>query len=144
MNELRGIDLCFRLEETQAFLTHLLGDELAHQIVFALEEWTGGWIAVVRLAVLSLHGVAHPATLLERLGSQPDRSLSRYLLEEILFQQTPAVQELLEQMSMLEQWCTDLCVAISGDHFPREQMQAPLDWLERSNLFLVPLDNRQG
>ena len=45
---------------------------------------------------------------------------------------------------MLEQLCVELCVAILVDNASQEQIQAAFDWLERSNLFLVPLDEHQG
>jgi LuxR family maltose regulon positive regulatory protein len=81
---------------------------------------------------------------MERLRSYPDRSISSYLVEEILSQQTPAEQKLLERTSMLEQFCAELCIAVVGNDDPHEQVQATLDWLVHSNLFLVPLDERQG
>src|SRR6266705_5138349 len=45
---------------------------------------------------------------------------------------------------MLEQFCTGLCRAVMGSDASNAQVQATLEWLERSNLFLVPLDDRQG
>ena len=65
-------------------------------------------------------------------------------MEEVLAQLAPDMQELLERMSMLEQLCVELCVAILVDNASQEQIQAAFDWLERSNLFLVPLDEHQG
>ena len=116
----------------------------AHESAAALEERTEGWIAVLRLAALSLRSTSDRAAFLERLRRYPDRSISSYLVEEILSQQTPAEQELLEQASVLEQFCAELCIAVIGNDEPHEYVQATLDWLVHSNLFLVPLDERQG
>ena len=52
--ELRGTDLRFTLEETEAFLTRMLGSEAARETAGALDERTEGWIAALRLAALSL------------------------------------------------------------------------------------------
>jgi LuxR family maltose regulon positive regulatory protein len=144
LQDLRGVDLRFTLEETEAFLTRVMGNELAHETAVVLEERTDGWIALLRLAALSLRSAADRAALMERLGNYPDRSISSYLLEEILAQQSPAVQELLMRTSVLEAFCPGLCAAIMGRGATHEQVQGTLDWLERSNLFLVPLDERQG
>ena len=144
LNDLRHSDLRFTLEETEAFLTRDLGSVAAHESAVALEERTEGWIAVLRLAALSLRSTSDRAAFIERLRSYPDRSISSYLVEEILSQQTPAEQELLERTSMLEQFCAELCVAVMGNDDPRKQVQATLDWLVHSNLFLVPLDERHG
>jgi len=137
-------DLRFSLEETEAFLSRMLGNDLANATAAELAERTEGWIAVLRLAALSLRGTRDTASFLERLRHCTDQTVSRYLLEEVLHQQTPTVQTVLEQLSILEQCCTELCVAISGDTLTREQVQTTLDWVIHSHLFLEPLDNQQG
>jgi LuxR family transcriptional regulator, maltose regulon positive regulatory protein len=144
LTELRGSDLRFTLEETHAFLARVVGKDLAQQTVEALEKRTEGWIAMVRLAALSLRSISDRGAFLERLGHSPDRTMSSYLVEEVLDQLAPAVRELLVRTSILEQFCAELCTAILGSDARHAQVQATLDWVERSNLFLVPLDERQG
>jgi LuxR family maltose regulon positive regulatory protein len=144
LNELRRTDLRFTLGETEAFLARMLGKEVAHETAMALEAWTDGWIAVLRLAALSLRSTSDRSAFMERLRHSPDRSVSRYLVEEILSRQAPFVQELLERMSLLEQFCAELCTAILGSDTSNAQVQATLDWLERSHALLVPLDEHQG
>ena len=121
-----------------------MSQEAAHASAQALEERTQGWIALVRLAALSLGSISDRAAFLQRLGHSPNREMSRYLLEEVLDQLAPAVQALLVRTSMLEPFCAQLCVAVFGSDLSNDQVQSTLDWLERSNLFLVPLDERQG
>jgi LuxR family maltose regulon positive regulatory protein len=144
LNELRGSDLRFTLSETQSFLTRMLGSEAARETAGALDERTEGWIAVLHLAALSLRGTSDHASFLQHLDSYAARSISSYLVGEILAQQAPAVQEVLERASILEQFCAQLCAAVIGSDISPEQVQATLDWVERENLFLVPLDKRQG
>jgi LuxR family transcriptional regulator, maltose regulon positive regulatory protein len=144
LNDLRSPDLRFTLKETEAFLTRALDTELAHETAGALEELTEGWIAVLRLTVLSLRSTSDRTAFLERLRNSPDHFVSSYLLEEILSKQSPFVQELLVRTSMLEPFCAGLCVAIMGGDTSHTQVQATLDWLESANLFLVPLDEHQG
>jgi LuxR family transcriptional regulator, maltose regulon positive regulatory protein len=144
LHDLRSADLRFTLEETEAFLRRVVGSQLAQETAVGMEELTGGWIAVLRLAALSLRSAADREAFLERLRHSPDRSISSYLVEEILSQQAPAVQELLIRTSMLEPFCAGLCTAVMGSDATHEQVQATLDWLERTNLFLVPLDERHG
>ena len=144
LHELRGSDLCFTLEETETFLASEVGSGAAHEIAGVLEERTEGWIAMVRLAALSLRNAPDQMAFLEQLGHAPDPTLSRYLVEEVLSQQTPAVQEFVVRMSILEQFCAGLCRAVMGSDASNAQMQATLEELDRSNLFLVPLDGRHG
>jgi LuxR family maltose regulon positive regulatory protein len=144
LNELRHIDLRFTLEETEAFLMGMLGNEATHETAFALEELTEGWIAVLRLAALSLRNTFDQSMFMERLHHYPDRSISSYLVEEILSQQVPIVQEFLVQTSILEQVSAELCSAILSSDVSYDQIQATLNWLERSNVLIIPLDERQG
>src|SRR2546429_9164803 len=121
----------------------MLGSEAARETAGALEERTEGLIAALRLAAISLVGTSDRALLLERLDSSEYRSLNSYLVGEILTQQTHEVQEFLEQTSILDQFCAELCAAVLGSDISHEQVQSTLDWLERTNLFLIPLDTRQ-
>jgi LuxR family maltose regulon positive regulatory protein len=109
----------------------------------ALNERTEGWIAALRLAVISLRDTSDRASFLEHLDNNTARSMNSYLVGEILTQQTQDVQEFLERTSILGQFCAELCAEVLGSDTSREQIQATLDWLEQTNLFLVPLDNRQ-
>ncbi|HEX6551657.1 MAG TPA: LuxR C-terminal-related transcriptional regulator [Ktedonobacteraceae bacterium] len=144
LTELRNTDLRFTLQETQAFLARVLGKEAAYETAMALEERTEGWTAMVRLAALSLRNSSDAASFMQRLRHSPDRNMSRYLVEEVLDQLTPAVQELLVRTSMLDQFCAELCAVVMGSDASKAQVQATLEWVERSNLFLVSLDERQG
>jgi LuxR family maltose regulon positive regulatory protein len=99
---------------------------------------------MLRLAALSLRRASDPAAFVQRLGHSSDRSMSRYLLEEVLAHLAPAAQELLVRTAILEQFCAELCRAVLGTETSQAQVQATLDWLERSDLFLIPLDERQG
>ena len=144
LHELRANDLRFTLEETEALLAHEIGSVAAQEVAGAVEERTEGWIAMVRLATLLLRNTPDQTAFLERLGHVPDRTLSRYLVEEVLSQQAPAVQEFVVRMSIVEQFCAGLCRAVMGSDASNEQVQATLEELDRSNLFLVPLDERQG
>ena len=144
LHELRGSDLCFTLQETETFLEREVGSVTAREVASVLEERTEGWIALVRLAALSLHNAPDRAAFLERFDHTPDPTLSRYLVEEVLIQQAPAVQEFVVRMSILEQFCAGLCRAVMGSDASDMQMQATLEELDRSNPFIVPLDGRHG
>jgi LuxR family maltose regulon positive regulatory protein len=144
LNEFHGADLCFTHDETEAFLARLLGDELPREVARTLEEQTEGWIAMLRLAALSLRGASNRTMLVEDLRTHPDRYVSSYLVEEILAQQAPTTQELLLRMSILDQFCPALCEATIGSDNAHDDVQAYLDWLERANAFIAPLDDQHG
>ncbi len=144
LNDLRPADLRFTLDETEAFLNQELGKDVARETAVSLEEQTGGWIAILRLATFSLRNTSDVAVFTKQFHSLADLSIQSYLVEEVLTQLEPDAQDLLVKTSMLEEFCAELCAAITGNDTSLERIQATLDWLERSNLFLLPLDGRKG
>ena len=64
-----------------------------------------------------------------------------YLVEEVLQQQPERIQTFLLRTSILDRLCGPLCDAVLLD--PSASGQATLEYLERANLFLVPLDNER-
>jgi LuxR family maltose regulon positive regulatory protein len=64
-----------------------------------------------------------------------------YLVEEVLQQQSAQVQTFLLHTSILDRICGPLCDALLLT--PIASGQATLAYLERANLFLVPLDNER-
>jgi LuxR family maltose regulon positive regulatory protein len=141
LNELRSVDLRFTLQETRHFLTGVLGYDLACEAAEKLEERTEGWIAMLRLAAFSLRSISDHTAFIEHLNSYPDDSMSSYMVQEVLDQQAPAVQELLVRTSFLKLFSAELCaITIDSDVSPID-VQATLNWLENANVFLVSLDD---
>ena len=115
-----------------------MGLGLSADDVTALEARTEGWIAGLQLAALSLQGRADPASFIGSFTGT-HHFMMDYLLEEVLQQQTAEVQAFLLGTAILDRLCGPLCEAVlvtspgSG--------QTTLEYLERANLFIVPLDN---
>jgi ATP/maltotriose-dependent transcriptional regulator MalT len=144
LNDLRPVDLRFTVEETEAFLTHDLGKGVSHETAVSLEARTGGWIAILRLAALSLRNTSDISAFMLQLQSYTDHSIQSYLVEEVLAQLEPTVQDMLVKTAILDQFCAELCTTITGEDTSLERVQANLDWLERFHVFLISLDERQG
>jgi LuxR family maltose regulon positive regulatory protein len=104
----------------------------------------------LRLATLS---VRHRAELDDLLASLQGDShyLQEYLLSEVLARQPREVQDYMLRTSILERFCAPLCEAlvrprpgqegrpVAGDK-GRLDGSGFLEWLQRAELFLVPLD----
>ncbi|HVN55873.1 MAG TPA: LuxR C-terminal-related transcriptional regulator [Anaerolineaceae bacterium] len=159
MVEVRAADLRFSREETARFLSEVMQLDLPPQGIAALEQRTEGWAAGLQLAALSLSGHSRGTEgqgQEDFLGSftGSHRYLAEYLLEEVIDRQPEEVQAFLLYTSVLERFCAELCGALveSGEQRPensplgtvlRSLFSSPLsiiDYLSRSNLFLVPLD----
>ena len=139
--ELRAADLRFTAAEASEFLNRAMGLELTEQDVAALEERTEGWIAGLQLAALSLQGHLDDAADFIESFTGSHRFVMDYLVEEVLTQQTAAVQTFLLRTSILDRLCGPLCDAVVCD--PATPGQETLETLERANLFLIPLDNQR-
>jgi LuxR family maltose regulon positive regulatory protein len=103
-----------------------------------LEAKTEGWITGLQLAALSLQEQAGRSRFIQRFAGD-DRHVMDYLVDEVLARQPKDVHRFLLQTSILERLCGPLCDAVTG----RSDGQAILDRLERTNLFVIPLDNRR-
>ena len=62
-----------------------------------------------------------------------------YLVEEVLQHQSEHIRSFLLQTAILDRFCVPLCNAVTE----REDGKEMLDVLERSNLFLIPLDDQR-
>ncbi|MBN1994686.1 MAG: tetratricopeptide repeat protein [Anaerolineae bacterium] len=142
--ELRANDLRFMPAEAATFLNEVMGLELSAVDVAALETRTEGWIAGLQMAALSMRDCQDiPAFMASFTGSQ--RYIWDYLAEEILQQQPQPVQTFLLQTSILNGLTAPLCDAVLDS--PRlageKSSQQTLAYLEKANLFIMPLDDHR-
>jgi len=91
------------------------------------------------LAALSLQGKADPAAFLAAF-SGTHRFVLDYLSEEVLVQQPEPVQTFLLHTCILERLSSSLCDAVTE----QEGSQAMLEELEKTNLFVIALDDERG
>jgi LuxR family transcriptional regulator, maltose regulon positive regulatory protein len=136
--ELRAADLRFTPTEAADFLNQMMGLNLSAENIAALEARTEGWIAGLQLAALSLQGRKDTAGFIQAFtGSH--RFVLDYLVEEVLQHQPKYIRSFLLETVILDRFCAPLCNAVTE----REDAREILDVLERSNLFLIPLDDQR-
>ena len=141
MIEIRARHLRFTQEETATFLNGLMGLSLSEHEVATLTARTEGWIVGLQLAALSLRDQTdRPAFVRAFTGT--DRHVVDYLVDEVLAQQRSEIQKFLLQTSILERLSGPLCAAVIGTE--GADSQSMLEYLDRANLFLVPLDNQRA
>ena len=150
VNELRTGDLRFTPLEAATFLNEMMKLSLPVEAVAALEERTEGWIAGLQMAALAMQGRGDVAGFIKAFTGS-NRFISDFLLEEVLARQAEAVQEFLLRTSILERVCAPLAAALMSE--PGGSVttvdgalldsQNNLEMLDRSNLFLTPLDDER-
>ena len=143
LTEIRDRDLLFTEEEAADFFNQVMELELPATVVAAIERRTEGWIAGLQMAAISIQGHKQGGDLdafLEGFGGT-NRFVLDYLMEEVLNQQSPGIQDFLMETSILDQMCGELCDAVRLDE--TADSQSVLFQLERSNLFVIPLDDER-
>jgi LuxR family transcriptional regulator, maltose regulon positive regulatory protein len=143
LNELRAADLRFSLAEAAGFLDQMMGLDLSAEDIAALETRTEGWIAGLKLAALALRAISGQKATASFITSFTGTHyfVMDYLIEEVLQQQTERVQTFLLQTAILDRLCGPLCDAVLLE--PSTSGQKTLEYLERANLFIVPLDSER-
>lgn len=134
--EIRTEDLRFSVEEASAFLNTAMGLMLSREDVAALNDRAEGWVVGLQMAALSMESLADRSAFI-RAFSGSNRYILEYLIEEVLDRQSQELQAFLLEMSILDRLCAPLCDAVLAEG---SKSQAVLEQLDRSNLFLTPLD----
>jgi LuxR family maltose regulon positive regulatory protein len=161
VTEFHAEDLRFIPDEVVTFLNTGMDLNLSVEAIARLEARTEGWIAALQFAALSLRNITDPAERQRfiQVLSGRDRHLVDYLVEEVLQHQPASVQAFLLQTSILGRLCGPLCDAVlkwgvgglggwgrslsSQTPAPPTSGQEMLEYLERANLFIIPLDNER-
>jgi LuxR family maltose regulon positive regulatory protein len=136
MTEIRADELRFSEAETTQLLNGTAGVTLPPDAVHTLHHRTEGWAAGLYLAGLSLRG-RDDADLQVRAFHGDDRKIVDYLAAEVLDGLPSELRSLLLRTSVLDRLSGPLCDAVTG----AGGSQRLLEEIERSQLFLVPLDS---
>ncbi len=141
LSEIRRADLCFTMKESTEFFNNNLGSLFKKKSIRELTNKTEGWIAGMQLAasaIKTLHDEYSIDLFIESFKGT-NRYILDYLLEEALKNQPNDIREFLLYTSLLDHFCASLC-----DHIlHKDNSQEMLDFLDRNNLFIVPLDNQR-
>ena len=136
--EYRAAELAFTTTEAATYLNDEMGLTVEPSDIEVLEARTEGWIAALQLAALSMRGRENLTSFIAEFAGD-DRFVLDYLVGEVLERQDENIRRFLLDTSILNTLTGSLCDAVTG----RPGGRATLEHLDRSNLFLVPLDDRR-
>jgi len=136
--ELRADELRFTAQEAEEFLNERLGLDLDDEDIDLLLARTEGWPAGIYLAALSLAGTEDKHALVTAFDGTSAHVVD-FLAGEVLATHSPELQRFMLRTSVLERLCGPLCDAVLDDRGSART----LDELARTNLFLLPLDDRR-
>lgn len=134
--EIREADLRFTVDEAVDFFSETSVRTLPEEAISTLTSRTEGWAVGLQLAALSLEGRDDVSSFLTSFSGS-HRFVLDYLAEEVLDRLPPPVSDFLMSTSMLSRLSGPLCDAVTGGR----DGQQMLEICERTNLFLIPLDD---
>jgi LuxR family maltose regulon positive regulatory protein len=141
LTEIREADLRFREVEASQYLGQMLSPPLSEEEVRRLVSRTEGWIAGLHLAALAIQKREDRAAFLQAFtGSQ--RYLLDYVQQDILARLPTRVRDFLLHSAILSRLDASVCQAVTTAP-TKAAGQQMLAFLERANLFLVPLDEER-
>jgi LuxR family transcriptional regulator, maltose regulon positive regulatory protein len=142
LREIRTQDLRFTPKETATYLSQAQFIRMSQPTLDLLEERFEGWPAGLHLAALSLRSAGTQESVQLALTNE-NANITGYLVDEVLTHQFPVIYSFLLKTSILDRFCAALCEAVIGEIDTNWNVRACLDWIERSELFLISLDDRR-
>jgi LuxR family transcriptional regulator, maltose regulon positive regulatory protein len=137
MGEIRTEQLAFSEEDAATLLNEIMGLDVDPDDLLLLMNSTEGWPAGIYLASLTLQHREDKHDYIESFGGS-----SRYVVdllgEEVLARLSEEVREFLLKTSVLRTMTGPLCDAVANSEGSANLLRE----LARSNLFVVPLDER--
>lgn len=140
LTEIRAADLRFDRDEASHFLRDCMGLALTETDIAMLDSRTEGWVAGLQLAAIALQDTADPIERIQAFNGSHQFVLD-YLLDEVLSQQEPGLQDFLLKTAAFDRFCAELSDACLDQ--PDRPSRATLEALEHANLFLIPLDRER-
>lgn len=136
--EIRSTDLSFSTNDISRFLIKNLNLDISMDDVEILRQKTEGWIAGLQLTDFTLKGQKDKTSYIKKIAGD-NRYIMDYLLEEVLNTQDEEMEQFLLFTSILENLSGSLCDAVLN----KDNSQKLLEKIEKSNMFLIPLDNER-
>ena len=145
MNEIRMAELSFTRKEITLLFKKLQGTELSDTISERLLEKTEGWIVGLRLVLLGIGSQEYAEHIIGNLKGDM-HLISEFLVEHVLRNQPVQFQDYLLKTSILNRFCSELVEALKDIEPGKDEHningQAFIEWLVKTNLFVISLDKQ--
>lgn len=130
-------DLRLSAEETELYFRQIKNIELSPAELKLIQQRTEGWITALHLTALALSRHADRGAFIAGLCGT-ERNIADYLAEDVLNSLPDDLQLFLDQTSVLDEFCAELCNALTG----RRDALSMLMRLQSEQLFIIGLDEQ--
>lgn len=146
ITEIRMQQLRFSLAETKHYLTEVMKMDVDEQTAAAIDAKTEGWVAGLRLAVLSFREREDIDRIIANLPEN-NRYVMDYIISEVISHQPEDIQEYLLSTAILDRFCAPLCESICMSKNESKTCSrtgsAFIHHIEKNNMFCIPLDDNR-
>jgi LuxR family transcriptional regulator, maltose regulon positive regulatory protein len=142
LTEIRSRDLRFTQTEMVEYFNQFLPIAPDEPAALLLQQRLEGWIAGLKMALLSLGDPESVQDLVAVLGDQ-EVFITDYLVNEVIAGQPPEIQRFLLKTSILDQVSASLAETLMDDQDADCNVRDCIDYLESADLFLIFLDNQR-
>ncbi len=133
-----GVDQLALTPREGQVLLRSTGLELSFDEATDLVRECEGWAAALYLAAVAFRDADSPPGPIVLQPGTRNRNLTDYFRSEYLSRLRPAELQFLRRTSVLDELCGGLCDAVLGEQGSARELAK----IERSNLFVVPLDHQ--
>ena len=136
--ELRAADLGFSENDVSELFNKKLNIGITSKEIKLLDAKIEGWIAGLQLVALTIQGKKNKSAYIAKIAGD-NRYIMDYLMEEVLNIHDDEIRTFLLYTSILEKLNGSLCDSV----LQLNNSQSLLEYLEKNNMFIVPLDNER-
>ena len=140
--EIHTSDLRFTDTEAELYFLQTIHVPLSVSTIRQLRLKTEGWAAGLTLVAISLREEVQPEELIARLDKS-DARVSDYLLDQVFNNQPDEIREFLLQTATFDHFCASMLSEVFDHELSEGEIQALLEHIESSQLFLTPLDTQR-
>ncbi len=141
--DIKTADLRFTVYEASAYLRQAVAVHLSDATINQLQEKTEGWAAGLTLVAISLREEVQPEDLITQLDG-PNRQVSDYLLDQVFTNQPGEIREFLLKTATFNKFSASFLSEVIGTGQSEGEIQAVLEYIEDTQLFLTPLDTQRS
>lgn len=141
LTEIRMNDLRISDADARSFLSMVTGTSISPELARGIVAQTEGWIAGLQMAAISFNEqhLQNLDTFIAGFNGG-NHLVADYLLNEVMALLPRQQQQFLIETSILERLSGPVCNAMLSATDSQQQ----LEMLEKSNLFIIPLDDQRG
>ncbi len=142
INDIRSRDLRFSPQEAEDYIRLMTKRDPGEKPIADLLNYTEGWVAGLKLVSIALNQTSADQDI-ESVLSLGKQDIFGYLADEVFDRMTAPMQRFLMKVSILNDFCVSLCLALVDEDDLDESVKYLLDNIHNVDLFITALQGKE-